>query len=212
VIDRPTWEAQPKKNRGEEPDIGGWELIYKGPCLETPISSFGSDIMMKGTPLQAGRTRRQPSCASVDIVNMDSVEKHQDENHNKSQVRILSQETQITRTESTAAPEPRVRHKRAPAREPFTPTASSIRSSTRAEAKVGRSIIPVARVDLTEMATLALQKPLAVRTLDAMGLPVDQAIYGHASVGGNKARAETAPGESIALTGRAVPNCLLRNV
>lgn len=52
VLDRREWEALPKKDRGAEPDTGGWELIYKGPFLETPIASFGAEMSLRGSSIE----------------------------------------------------------------------------------------------------------------------------------------------------------------
>jgi len=52
VLDVRQWEATPKKNRGVKPETGGWENIYKGPILEMPVSSFGTDLTLKGDALR----------------------------------------------------------------------------------------------------------------------------------------------------------------
>ena len=48
VLDGREWEAAPRKTRGERPSTGGWDCIYKGQLLETPVSSFGADMSLKG--------------------------------------------------------------------------------------------------------------------------------------------------------------------
>jgi hypothetical protein len=48
-----------KKNKETTPcpDTGGWEKIYQGPFLETPSSSFGTDISIKGEVMRLPKRR-----------------------------------------------------------------------------------------------------------------------------------------------------------
>jgi tubulin monoglycylase TTLL3/8 len=55
TLDVRKWEAAPRKDRGERPDTGGWECIYKGPLLETAASSFGMDMTIKGSGVKLPR-------------------------------------------------------------------------------------------------------------------------------------------------------------
>lgn len=48
VLDTREWEQQPKKSRGSPPDVGGWECIFKGPAVELPAGSFGTEMTLKG--------------------------------------------------------------------------------------------------------------------------------------------------------------------
>jgi hypothetical protein len=57
VLDVRAWDALPKKSRGEKPPTGGWECIYQGPYLETPSSSFGTDMTVKGESIRAPRRK-----------------------------------------------------------------------------------------------------------------------------------------------------------
>eukprot|EP00604_Paraphysomonas_vestita_P004430 CAMPEP_0174824716 /NCGR_PEP_ID=MMETSP1107-20130205/37179_1 /TAXON_ID=36770 /ORGANISM="Paraphysomonas vestita, Strain GFlagA" /LENGTH=143 /DNA_ID=CAMNT_0016053491 /DNA_START=149 /DNA_END=577 /DNA_ORIENTATION=+ len=59
VLDVREWETNSKKNKENIPcpDTGGWENIYTGPFLETPSSSFGTDISIKGEPMKLPRKR-----------------------------------------------------------------------------------------------------------------------------------------------------------
>mmetsp|Transcript_5079 Transcript_5079/g.7763 ORF Transcript_5079/g.7763 Transcript_5079/m.7763 type:complete len:1548 (-) Transcript_5079:76-4719(-) len=57
VLDVREWENTPKKVRGEKPDTGGWECIYTGPYLETPASSFGTDMSVKGEAMKVPRKK-----------------------------------------------------------------------------------------------------------------------------------------------------------
>ena len=53
TLDTREWEnAKNKKTRGEKPEIGGWECIYKGPLLETPVAAFGADMSLKGEQMK----------------------------------------------------------------------------------------------------------------------------------------------------------------
>ena len=54
TLDTREWEnAKNKKTRGEKPNTGGWECIYKGPLLETPVAAFGADMSLKGEQIKA---------------------------------------------------------------------------------------------------------------------------------------------------------------
>jgi hypothetical protein len=44
TLDCREWDNAPRKTRGERPETGGWECIYKGPLLETPVASFGAGM------------------------------------------------------------------------------------------------------------------------------------------------------------------------
>ncbi|CAM9125305.1 unnamed protein product, partial [Ectocarpus fasciculatus] len=55
TLDLRKWESTPRKERGDRPDTGGWECIYKGPMLETPASSFGADMTLKGASIKLPR-------------------------------------------------------------------------------------------------------------------------------------------------------------
>lgn len=57
TLDLRAWEALPKKTRGEKPCVGGWELIYQGPYLETPSSSFGTDMTVKGESIKVPKKK-----------------------------------------------------------------------------------------------------------------------------------------------------------
>ena len=52
VLDLRDWEKEDKDTRGARPDTGGWLCIHKGPFLDVPTSSFGSDIGVKGYALR----------------------------------------------------------------------------------------------------------------------------------------------------------------
>lgn len=58
VLDVREWESQPKKQRGEKPNTGGWECIYQGPLLELPAGSFGTDMSLKGEAVKGMNSRR----------------------------------------------------------------------------------------------------------------------------------------------------------
>lgn len=62
VLDLRKWEATPKKERGEKPSTGGWQCIYRGPLLEKPFASLGSDMTLKG---QGCRLPRSTSSIST---------------------------------------------------------------------------------------------------------------------------------------------------
>jgi hypothetical protein len=59
-LDVRAWEQAPRKERGEKPDTGGWECIYKGPLLETPAASFGTDMSVKGAAVKLPRRAAPP--------------------------------------------------------------------------------------------------------------------------------------------------------
>eukprot|EP01033_Poteriospumella_lacustris_P014289 gene14290-10213_t len=48
VLDVRDWEQQPKKTRGPGPSTGSWECIYRGPAVELPVGSFGTEMTLKG--------------------------------------------------------------------------------------------------------------------------------------------------------------------
>lgn len=70
TLDVRKWEAAPRKERGERPDTGGWECIYKGPMLETPASSFGTDMSVKGAGIKV--PRRGPPAAGVGTISFNA--------------------------------------------------------------------------------------------------------------------------------------------
>lgn len=74
VLDVREWESQPKKSRSDKPDTGGWQNIYTGPFVETPASSFGTDMTVKGELLKVPKKKTQPN-----VLNMYSPPKHSDE-------------------------------------------------------------------------------------------------------------------------------------
>lgn len=55
TLDCREYDAAPRKTRGDRPSTGGWECIYKGPLLETPVASFGADMSLKGEAIKAPR-------------------------------------------------------------------------------------------------------------------------------------------------------------
>ncbi|CAE7754196.1 TTLL3C [Symbiodinium microadriaticum] len=57
VLDVREWEMQSKKSRGDKPKTGGWENIYTGPFVETPASSFGTDMTVKGELLKVPKKK-----------------------------------------------------------------------------------------------------------------------------------------------------------
>lgn len=52
VLDLREWERQDKDTRGVKPDTGGWGCIHKGPFLDVPLASFGSDMGIKGSAMK----------------------------------------------------------------------------------------------------------------------------------------------------------------
>ena len=60
VLDLRQWESEPKKARGDRPDTGGWECVYKGPLLEMPAASFGTDLTLKGDAIKAPKRNIGP--------------------------------------------------------------------------------------------------------------------------------------------------------
>lgn len=52
VIDVGEWEKKDRESRGVRPDTGGWACIHRGPTLEVPVSSFGSDMGVKGSAMK----------------------------------------------------------------------------------------------------------------------------------------------------------------
>lgn len=70
VLDTRAWDAQNRKTRGEKPDTGGWECIYRGQLLETPAASFGVDMSVRGEAMKVPR-RPQPSVPAVPRVYED---------------------------------------------------------------------------------------------------------------------------------------------
>ena len=52
VLDLRDWEKADKETRGAKPDIGGWLCIHRGPLLDVPTSSFGSNFEVKGQGLR----------------------------------------------------------------------------------------------------------------------------------------------------------------
>lgn len=60
VLDCREWESQPKKTRGEQPDTYGWENIYHGPLLDTPVAAFGTDMTLKGEAMKGLPKRAVP--------------------------------------------------------------------------------------------------------------------------------------------------------
>jgi tubulin monoglycylase TTLL3/8 len=72
VLDTRTWESQPKKTRGEKPDTGGWECIYKGPLLEMPVASFGTDLSLNGIPMKTPK-RYVPAPVPTFTINSNAV-------------------------------------------------------------------------------------------------------------------------------------------
>ena len=53
-------EAAPRKTRGDRPETGGWEQIYRGPLLETPSGAFGTDLTLKGESVKLPRAVNAP--------------------------------------------------------------------------------------------------------------------------------------------------------
>ena len=77
TLDVRTWEATPRKERGERPDTGGWECIYKGPLLETPAASFGSDMAVKGSTIKVPRRNpisNQPNSMTMNLESLNTTE------------------------------------------------------------------------------------------------------------------------------------------
>jgi len=74
TLDCREYDAAPRKTRGDRPSTGGWECIYKGPLLETPVASFGADMSLKGEGIKAPR-RPAPAVApfSLSVGNSGSV-------------------------------------------------------------------------------------------------------------------------------------------
>ncbi len=72
VLDVRNWESQPKKTRGEKPDTGGWECIYKGPLLEMPVASFGTDLSLNGTSMKTPK-RYNPAPVPTFTINSNTV-------------------------------------------------------------------------------------------------------------------------------------------
>lgn len=70
TLDMRKWEATPKKDRGDKPDTGGWECIYKGPMLETPAASFGTDMSVKGAGVRAPRRAAPPAANQISPLTM----------------------------------------------------------------------------------------------------------------------------------------------
>ena len=58
TLDTREWENAPRRTRGERPLTGGWECIYKGPLLETPVASFGADMSLKGKAIKLPKAVR----------------------------------------------------------------------------------------------------------------------------------------------------------
>ena len=54
VVDLREWE---KTRSGPKPDTGGWENIYKGQSLETPVASFGLDLACTGKQITKPKRR-----------------------------------------------------------------------------------------------------------------------------------------------------------
>ena len=52
VLDLRDWEKADKETRGARPDTGGWVCIHRGPVLDVPTSSFGSNFEVKGQGLK----------------------------------------------------------------------------------------------------------------------------------------------------------------
>lgn len=44
-------------SKGSPPDLGGWQCIYKGPLLERPLASFGSEMVIKGEACAGTKNR-----------------------------------------------------------------------------------------------------------------------------------------------------------
>lgn len=65
VVDLRDWEKS--GCQGERPDTGGWENIYKGQFLETPVASFGLDLACKGQHLDTKKAlaRRRAAHAAA---------------------------------------------------------------------------------------------------------------------------------------------------
>lgn len=61
TLDMREWEKKSSKTRGEKPDTGGWEQIYKGPFLEMPTTAFGADMTLKGDALKPPKKKAVPN-------------------------------------------------------------------------------------------------------------------------------------------------------
>jgi hypothetical protein len=71
VLDLRKWEATPKKERGDKPSTGGWQCIYRGPMLEKPFASLGSDMTLKGEACRLPRAHQSLPASSrkaVDVI------------------------------------------------------------------------------------------------------------------------------------------------
>jgi hypothetical protein len=71
VLDVREWESLPKKQRGEKPNTGGWEMIYQGPQLELPLGSFGTEMTLKGEGIK-GLNQNSNYRRSIPIVTPSS--------------------------------------------------------------------------------------------------------------------------------------------
>jgi hypothetical protein len=71
VLDVREWEALPKKQRGEKPNTGGWEMIYQGPQLELPLGSFGTEMSLKGEGIK-GLNQNSNYRRSIPVVTPSS--------------------------------------------------------------------------------------------------------------------------------------------
>lgn len=70
VLDVRDWEAQSKKQRqgSESPSTGGWECIYKGPTLELPAGSFGTEMTLRGEACKGLPKRTMQNIATFNHV------------------------------------------------------------------------------------------------------------------------------------------------
>jgi len=61
TLDVREWEKKSAKTRGEKPDTGGWDQIYKGPFLEMPTTAFGADMTLKGDAMRPPKRKVAPN-------------------------------------------------------------------------------------------------------------------------------------------------------
>lgn len=73
ILDLRKWEVSNKAERGERPNLGGWECIYKGPLLEKPIASLGSNLALVGEGYKTVRKiASKPSFREVKTVSLEN--------------------------------------------------------------------------------------------------------------------------------------------
>eukprot|EP00968_Pinguiococcus_pyrenoidosus_P005876 scaffold385_cov305-Pinguiococcus_pyrenoidosus.AAC.23 len=58
---------RPSSSEEEEPDTGVWKLLHRGSFMVTPMTSLGSDLVLRGKALNIKKTRQNPAVVNIGI-------------------------------------------------------------------------------------------------------------------------------------------------